>query len=54
VVCFYWVWNIELNELVRKRYYGGINRYQTIGDRIEAGKQLVDYINEKLKLLMGI
>lgn len=44
-----WVWDIELNQLVRKRYYGGINRYQTIGERMEAGKQLVDYINAKLE-----
>ncbi len=44
-----WAWNVELNKLVRKRYYGGINRYKTISERLEAGKQLKDYINEKLE-----
>lgn len=45
--CF--VWDNELNKLVRRKYYAQINRYQTIGERLEAGKLLVDYINDKLE-----
>ncbi len=43
------VWDIELNKLVPRKYYAQINRYQTIGERMEAGKLLVDYINDKLE-----
>lgn len=44
-----WAWNMELKTLQRKRYYGGINRYHTVYERLDAGRQLEAYVNQKLE-----
>ncbi len=43
-----WVWSLEKNELVRRRFYSGINRLRTITERWEAGKELESYVNDLL------
>lgn len=43
------VWSLADNGMVRRRYYGGINRYHTVVMRMKAGIGLEKEVNQMLK-----